>query len=73
MSDRRGHQWVIDPAGHRWKVVGFNPIVAFLDDEEGVQINVGRSILQQGFACGAWKMAEFEEIDTEEDLTSSAP
>jgi hypothetical protein len=56
----KGYQWIIDPAGNRWRVVGFNPVLAHLENEDGFEINVGRSILQKGFAAGTWKMAEFE-------------
>lgn len=56
-----GYQWIVDPAGHRWKVTGFNAIVAHLENAEGHKINVGQSILRNGFASGAWQMAEFEE------------
>lgn len=56
-----GFQWIIDPSGRRWKVVGFGAIVAHLEDAEGRRLGVGRSILRDGFASGAWREAEFEE------------
>lgn len=61
-SEPVGYQWIIDPAGHRWKVVGLGMVVAHLEDAEGRQLNVGRSLLRNGFASGAWKEAEFEEM-----------
>lgn len=61
MAERKGYQWIIDPSGHRWKVLGFTPVVASLEGEDGREINVGRSILRKGFASGAWQEAEFEE------------
>lgn len=57
-----GYQWIVDPSGHRWKVMGFNVLVAFLEDADGRQINVGKSLLRNGLAAGAWQEAEFEEM-----------
>lgn len=57
-----GYQWIVDPTGHRWKVVGFNPVLAHLEDADGKQVNVGRNILRDGFMSGAWKGAEFEVV-----------
>lgn len=63
MAEPLGYQWVTDPAGHRWKVVGWTPVVANLEDAAGREINVGKSILRDGFRLGTWKEAEFEVVD----------
>jgi hypothetical protein len=58
-EEPRGYQWLIDPSGHRWKVVGFNNFLACLEDAEGREINVGRHLL----ASGGWQEAEFEVVE----------
>lgn len=63
MAEPLGYQWLTDPAGHRWKITGWNELIAFLEDEDGEQLGVGKSFLRNGLQGGAWKEAEFEVVD----------
>ena len=63
MDEPTGYQWITDPTGHRWRVESFNEVAAQLRDADGREIGVGRTILQHGFASGAWQMAEFQQTN----------
>lgn len=65
MTEGRGHQWIVDPAGNRWKVLGFNPVLAHLKSESGTELNVGRSIKRLHFVT-AWVVARKDGAMTEE-------
>lgn len=55
-AGRLGWQWVIDPDGHRWRVEALGVVVAYLRDEDGVELGVGKSVLREH----GWRIAEFE-------------